>query len=207
MTLRKRRSASTLVLWGILLLCLAGVVGGFLRSRKAPAPVQVSAQSLLRYGTAPAFLLTDQDGQPFDSARLKGKVWIADFIFTSCAGTCPEMSGKMARLQNRLNRDIQLISVSVDPGRDTPPVLASYARRFKAEAGRWHFLTGDREKIAALVQQGFGLSLAEGGSPQEPVIHSIRFVLVDGNGVLRGFYDSTDPQALEQLVHDANVLG
>ena len=206
MRLRRNGSASSRALWGVLLLCLAGIIGGYLWSRRDPASVRVSTRTPLRYGSTPAFLLTDQNGQLFDSARLKGSAWIADFIFTSCAGSCPEMSRKMAQLQDRLGPAIQFVSISVDPDRDTPPALAAYAGRFKAQPGRWHFLTGDKEQIRTLVQEGFGLSLAEGGSPEEPITHSIRFVLVDRGGAFRGFYDSTDPKALAQLAHDANTL-
>ena len=154
----------------------------------------------------PTFTLTDQTGQSFGSESLKGRVWIADFIFTSCAGSCPQMTEKMAVLQRRLPAEIQFVSISVDPSRDSPPILAEYARRFGAQDQRWHFLTGSQTVITPLVAQGFRLSIAEGGSPEEPITHSIRFVLIGRDGTIRGYYDSTDPKTVEQLKQDAVAL-
>ena len=158
------------------------------------------------YGQVPAFQLTDQAGQPFTSGSLKGRAWIADFIFTSCAGTCPQMTARMASLQAKLPPAVQLVSISVDPQRDTPQVLAEYAGRHGADPARWRFLTGDPGRIAPLVSQGFRLSYAEGTDPVEPIIHSVRFVLVDPSGAIRGYYDSTDPAQVERLVRDATLL-
>jgi len=154
----------------------------------------------------PRFTLTDETGRPFENGALKDRVWIADFIFTSCAGSCPQITQKMRLLQKRLPEKIQFVSISVDPTRDTPPVLAEYARQAGAQAGRWHFLTGSPSMIGSLVQEGFHLSVAEGGGPQEPVIHSIRLVLVDAEGRIRGYYDSTDLKSVEQLIRDALQL-
>src|SRR5207244_837513 len=108
---------------------------------------------------------------------LRGKIWIADFIFTSCAGTCPMMSAQMRKLQDSLPADIRLVSFSVDPGRDTPAVLASYATHFGAEPQRWVFLTGDRQALYDLSIKGFKLALDDTqGSETEPITHSSRFV-------------------------------
>jgi protein SCO1/2 len=210
------RALRATFLWLILWLSLAGILGSFLWNQLHPpagsarlsgqAPTPKPALQPLGYGAAPAFVLTDQNGQPFDSERLKGSVWIADFIFTSCTGSCPEMSRRMSILQDRLEPEIQLVSISVDPARDTPAALFEYASRYRAQPGRWHFLTGEREAIAQLVQKGFKLSFAEGGSAEEPITHSVRFVLVDREGILRGYYDSTDPKAFEQLIRDARGL-
>ncbi|MBI3615392.1 MAG: SCO family protein [Candidatus Omnitrophica bacterium] len=188
------------ILWGILLLVMTGVV---LRS----SIVRPSPLILPTLTQVPPFQLIDETGQPFQSAALKNHIWIADFIFTSCAGQCPQMTEKMLLLQRRLPAGIHLVSISVDPARDTPEVLEAYARHNRAEAGRWHFLTGSPEVIGPLVQQGFRLSYAEEGENlMEPVTHSTRFVLVDPEGWIRGYYDSTDPKALEQLIREAVQL-
>ena len=157
-------------------------------------------------GSVPSFILIDQTGQPFDGESLRNRVWIADFIFTSCAGSCPQMSEKMAALQRRLPPEIQFVSISVDPSRDSPPILAEYARRFGAQGQRWHFLTGSPTLITPLVAQGFRLSIAEGADPQEPITHSTRFVLIGRDQTIHGYYDSTDPKAVEQLIRDARAL-
>ncbi len=205
-------------LWSLLIAAIAGILMAFAlspstrpfvlrRAQHERDPLTLSLSKGERI-PAPSFQLTDQTGRPFDSSILKGRVWIADFIFTSCAGTCPGMSSKMALLQQRLPPEVLLLSISVDPERDTPPVLAEYARRFGAQPGRWFFLTGPREEIHRVAQQGFRLSVAEGGSPEEPVIHSVRFILVDRQGAIHGYYDSTEPAQLEQLLSDAGtVLG
>ncbi len=167
-------------------------------------PAQSAALPVLK--EVPPFTLTDSTGTAFHSASLKGMPWIADFIFTSCAGTCPQMSERMRALQGRLPREVRLVSISVDPDRDTPTVLTQYAARYQAQPDRWIFLTGQKGAIQSLVQEGFRLSVAEGLDPGEPIAHSVRFVLVDGAGRIRGYYDSTEPKALKQLVRDALQL-
>jgi len=188
-------------LWAILLSAIAAVFAAAFLLRQTPheqaAPTRI---------TAPSFSLTDQVGRSFDSRILRGHVWIADFIFTSCAGSCPRMSEQMALLQKRLPDAIQLLSITVDPKRDSPAVLAKYAHQYSARGERWHFLTGPADDIEKIAQKGFRLSVAEGGSPEEPVTHSVRFVLVDRAGVIRGYYDSTEPAQFEQLIRDAGAL-
>lgn len=197
--------------WSFLVLVIAGILVSFMLSLSKHEPATVSAPVTVRQAPAdrpqaPSFLLTDQFNRPFDSASLKGQVWIADFIFTSCGGACPPMTQKMAQLQQKLPAAVKLVSVTVDPARDTPQVLAEYGAGYGAQPDRWFFLTGPAEQIFPLIQKGFRLSVAEGGSPEEPVTHSSRFVLVDRSGGIHGYYDSTDPAQFERLVQDAAAL-
>ena len=200
------------ILWFFLFSVIVGVLGALAWSRlRSPAPVPKTPPP--SYGAAPYFLLTDQEGRSFDSGSFQSRVWIADFIFTSCAGTCPGMSAKMAELQHHLPLDLLLVSFSVDPKRDTPAVLAEYARRYGAQPGRWFLLSAtgvdiqnDPELLYRFVQHGFGLSAAEGESPEEPIVHSVRFVLVDRTGQIRGYYDSSEPAQFEKLIRDAGTL-
>lgn len=193
-------------LWVLLLLSIGAALGLYAWQQQ-PLPPELSSPAALPFSAViPEFQLTDSQGRPFGSPSLQGRVWIADFIFTSCAGACPLMSSHMADLQKQLPPEIHLVSVSVDPVRDTPDRLAAYAQRYQADPARWHFLTGDPARISVLVQQGFYLSVAEGTDPAEPITHSQRFVLVDGQGRIRGYYDSTDPKMLEQLRRDAGSL-
>lgn len=195
------------LLWTVFSLATLGALGGFAVSRFSLPPAHLTlAAPPQPLRQAPEFRLIDQDRRPFSSETLRDRVWIADFIFTSCAGTCPEMSRKMSGLQAKLPAQIQLVSFSVDPVRDSPEALNAYAKRYKAQTGRWHFLTGSPRTMAQLVQQGFALSIAEGGRPEEPITHSVRFVLVDAEGKIRGYYDSTEPQSLEKLQQDALAL-
>lgn len=164
-----------------------------------------SARLLPSLGQAPNFQLTNQNKEPFASDKLAGKVWIAGFIFTNCAGPCPLISSRMADLQKPLeNTDVQLVTFTVDPERDTPEVLHEYARRLKAEPGRWTFLTGSPAAINELSRQGFKLAL-EPGADDGPV-HTTRLVLVDRGGVIRGYYDALAADAVARLLADSNQL-
>ena len=160
------------------------------------APV---AEPLPVLSEVPAFELTDSGGKPFSREQLKGKVWVADFIFTTCAGPCPIMSKNLAGIQRSylLEQGIDFVSVSVNPEYDSPAVLTEYARRFKADTGRWHFLTGPREKIQDLALTGFKI-----GSKENPIFHSTFFILVDGNFNIRGYYEGTNKEKIRQLFKD-----
>jgi protein SCO1/2 len=164
-------------------------------------------QPEIDYGAAPEFSLTDQNGKTVTRADLAGKVWIADFIFTNCAGTCPMLTDTMIRLQGALPKEVHLVSFSVDPGRDTPDVLAAYAAKVEADKDRWHFLTGEKEKLYDLSIKGFKLALEDtGGTDAEPITHSTRLVLVDKEGKIRGYYGGTDKEEMKKLFFDAMKL-
>lgn len=158
--------------------------------------------SLPELGQVPAFTLTAQDGAPFSSNVLKNRVWVGNFIFTSCHGPCPRMSSQMRTLQNELDSSVHLVSFTVDPDNDTPSALAAYARQFGADPQRWHMLTGPKDELNKLSYDTFHLSTT-GGAITE---HSTRFVLVDKRGRLRGYYDSSDPAALAELAQAAKAL-
>lgn len=160
-----------------------------------------------QYGTVPEFRLTNQNGQPFGSEELKGKVWISAFIFTNCPGPCPIISSRMAEMQKPLEQtDVQLVSFSVDPENDTPEVLREYAVRLRADTKRWTFLTGSTDTIYELTRGGFKLAV-QGASEENPQpIHATRAVLVDRHGNIRGYYDMLAADAVTKLLADANNL-
>ncbi len=155
------------------------------------------------YGKVPGFQLISQTGEPFDRTALNGKIWVADFIYTHCPGPCPRMSAQMRRVQTAVAAlpDVRLVSFSVDPERDTPTVLAEYATRYHAQPGRWFFLTGDQKALDALDRRAFMLGNVDG-----KLEHSTRFVLVDRQGRIRGYYgtDQDDPTA--RLIVDIRRL-
>ena len=155
------------------------------------------------YGHIPRFQLTDHHGQAFDSAQLRGKVWVADFIFTSCGGPCPRMSAHMRQVQRAAATlpEVRLISFTVDPATDTPPVLAAYARRYQAEPGRWYFLTGEQAALHHLGREAFKLHNVDGG-----LEHSTRLVLLDRESRIRGFYSSEEEGAVPRLIADMRRL-
>jgi protein SCO1/2 len=182
--------------------------------RFAPIFVVVSILSICgckadlpRYYALPDFSLTDQIGKPVTLRDLAGKVWVADFIFTNCAGTCPAMTDKMRKLQEAIPPQVKLVSFTVDPARDTPRVLAAYAQEHGANHDRWLFLTGDKQALYDVCIKGFKLPLdTEGGTPAEPIAHSTRFVLVDERGEIRGYYSGTEEDELKRLATDAKRL-
>ena len=153
-------------------------------------------------GQAPDFTLTERSGRSFSKSELLGKPWVADFIFTSCAGQCPLMSMEMRRLQGLFPKEsgLQFVSVTVDPDRDKPEVLADYANRYEADKDRWFFLTGEKNEINRVLKEFF-LSPVD-----QPAMHSVRFILVDQDGKIRGYYDSSEPAGIKQLIHDAKIL-
>jgi cytochrome oxidase Cu insertion factor (SCO1/SenC/PrrC family) len=193
-----------MLLWGLLVAVLVAVTAWALRTR-------LSAPDLPVLGQVPPFSLTDQRGETVTLDDLAGEPWIADFIFTRCTLSCPMMTTRMAELDDgRVPPEVRLVSFSVDPDHDTPEVLADYARAFGASQ-RWHFLTGPKKEILALAVEGFHLALEpeppEGTAPPaEPIAHSTRFVLVDGQGRIRGYYDGMTREGVEQLERDTALL-
>lgn len=184
-----------MALWGLLVLAMVGVVVGKLWPRRAPLPVWYPAAT---------FACVDQTAKPFSSQDLRGRAYVADFIFTHCAGICPQMTARMATLQHQLPPAVQLVSFSVDPERDTPAALKEYSETYKADPARWHFLTGEKEKMFAIARaMNLAARPAQG---EQPILHSEKLLLVDGDGDVRGFYDSTRPAEVQRLLADAARL-
>ena len=148
------------------------------------------------------FQLTDQNGKAVTDKSLKGKPTLIFFGYTHCPDVCPTSLFEISEVLRAMGKDadkVNAIFISVDPERDTPERLAEYAERFDVEPGRWIFLTGDKPQIRSLVQEGFHLGIDE-PSPEElaqgaeAVLHSTRFVLVDPQGRIRGYYDGNDDE-------------
>jgi protein SCO1/2 len=153
------------------------------------------------YGVVGDFALTDQSNQSFLSTNtLRGKVWIADFIFTNCAGPCPRMSAQMRQVATSLQdmQDLRLVSFTVDPARDTPEVLAKYAERYQAPPGVWFFLTGSQTTLNNLARNVFML-----GDVNGDLQHSTRFVLIDKKSRVRGYYLTSEDDAIPRVIADA----
>lgn len=159
------------------------------------------------YGAVSEWTLTDQDGRSFGSAQLRGKPYVVTFVFTSCPGVCPTITSTVRNLQTRLHArelDARLVTITVDPDHDTPEVLKAYARRYAADHATWTFLTGEREAIHRLVVADFKQALGDreptGSDPSVyDIMHSMKLVLVDGRGHIRGFYDM-DADSLARLL-------
>ena len=167
-------------------------------------------------GQVPDFSLIGSDGRALTQAQLAGGVWVADFIFTHCPGVCPVLSAQMSKLQHALPQAggdaVRLVSFSVDPANDTPEALRAYGERFGAEQGRWLFVTGQRDVLHALIGQGFHLAVADRPESENTdgeglITHSDRFVLIDKNLQIRGYYHGTDPESVQKLLQDIRELG
>lgn len=204
------KTASRLV-WAALLSVLAIVAAAGVAS-----VLQRSSDSgeLQVLGEIPDFSLTERGGRTVTLADLRGKIWVADFIFTRCGGICPLLTSRMAQLQKEIGLesapDLRFVSFSVDPAYDTPAVLREYARSHGAPEQSWLFLTGERDQLHRVIKDGFRLSVAEkegaDADPNEMITHSDRFVLVDSAGRIRGYYHGTDEESVARLRADLGRL-
>jgi protein SCO1/2 len=166
-----------------------------------------AASHLERLAPVPQFQLTAQDGTAVSNLDYKGKIWVANFIFTRCAGPCPVMTSRMAELNQSLGgkaKDVELVSITVDPEYDTPQVLKEYGERVGASPDRWKFLTGPKDQVDSVVMKGFLQALSR--EPSGMPIHSTRFVVVDRDGWMRGFLDGNDPELAQKLLMDIGDL-
>jgi protein SCO1/2 len=195
------------VIWKVTLILIPLVTLALLLWLRQLEVDALRQRTVSSYGTVPSFQLTNQNGQPFGSPQLVGKIWIVDFVYTTCPGPCPMISSRMSELQKPLEKtDVHLVSFSVDPEKDTPEVLRRYAERLQAEPGRWDFLTGSKSAIYKLSHDGFKLAVSDGSDAQGIPVHSTRMVLVDRHGQIRGYYDTTEPEAITKLLADTNHL-
>jgi cytochrome oxidase Cu insertion factor (SCO1/SenC/PrrC family) len=190
-----KRQMAVLYVAGMLSVALAGGAT-WLELRPPEKPLE-------RYRALPEFALTNQDGERVALDDLKGKVWLADFVYTTCPGPCPIISAHMARLDRTLPPEARMVSFSTDPQHDTPTVLKAYAKRFGA-GERWIFLTGPKDEIYDLIEHGFMLPIAAPAGAQ--IVHSTRIMLVDKTGAVRGFYDGTTSEPDAQILADVRRL-
>jgi protein SCO1/2 len=152
----------------------------------------------------PDFTLTAQDGREFLSAReLKGKVWLGQFIFTTCTGPCPRMATLMGRIQEatQASPDVRFVSFTVDPDNDTPVALAEFGKRHRADFSRWSLLTGSKSALHYLKREVFKL-----GDLEATLNHSTRLILVDRHMRVRAFPETDDPEKLAGIVANINSL-
>ena len=154
--------------------------------------------SLPDYGAAPKFILTDQSNKPFASEALAGKPWLASFMFTRCPDTCPLMSLKLGKLAKQI-QNINYVSFTSDPDFDKPEILDEFVKRGVGPKD-WIFLTGEKEELKKIAA-AFMLS-----APDNPGLHSSRFILIDRNGRIRGFYDSQSKEQMDALLIDVRGL-
>jgi protein SCO1/2 len=179
-------------------LALSGVPG-CVQPPREPPPVLAEL---------PAFHLVDHAGTETSKAMLAGRPFVADFIFTRCVAVCPALTSRMIKLARELPPEsrARLVSISVDPVHDRPDVLLGYMKRREISDPRWIFLTGERDEVWALIRNGFLLPVEEQDNEANPVLHSNRFALVDGEGRLRGTYEAFDEEAMKRLLADLAAI-
>lgn len=156
----------------------------------------------------PDFSLTNQDDGSVTGSILDNKITVVDFFFTTCPSICPIMSDELARVQNAFSSsdDIQILSITVDPDTDTPEVLRAYANEYNANTAQWQFLTGEKEHIYRTARCGFLLPVEDGDGSAEDFIHSDRFVLVDKDKRIRGYYEGTSREEVDRLIDRKSVV-
>ena len=161
------------------------------------------SQQLPKIGSIPQFEFIDSNGNTVTLNNLKGKVWVADFIFTTCTMACPMMTGNMNLVHKKFkkNDDVRLVSISVYPEYDTPDVLKEYASQYDADTEKWLFLTGDESSVKNIIKDGFKI-----GDFEEIIFHSEKFALVDKNGTIRAYYNGMKSDDMKQLKKDINAL-
>lgn len=199
------------VVWGFLLLVIGAIVGAFVWKQIQAG--EVSGKPLLVYGKVNDFSLTNQNDQTISLESLRGKIWIADVIFTRCPLQCIRMTKRMRQLQEALPKDepVQLVSMTADPEFDTPEVLKNYAQQYGAEQGNWWFLTGPKPEINRLAVESLKLVIyekkpGEREVPTDLFLHSTRFVLVDQQGQVRGWFDGEKDETKGELLRAVKTL-
>ncbi len=182
---------SRFILYGII-----AVIIVFLRFLNKPEPLPI-------IGKIPQFEMRDSRNESFGSNDLYGNIWVADFIFTTCAGPCPVMTTEMYKIHQTFINDpiVKTITYTVNPDYDTPEILSGYAERYNADTEQWHFLTAPYEDLQFIIKNGFKM-----GDIEEIVFHSTKFALVDGDMNIRGYYTGTEPDEVDKLIEDIKNL-
>ena len=204
----KPQTILTTVLWGCAVFGMFVFLALSSAKKKEADPIVALAASedkgLPVLFDLPKFKLLDQDGKDFTDEQLRGKPFVASFVFTHCAGPCPMMFARMAKMQTAVtNSDIKLVTFTVDPERDTPDVLKDKAKQLGAEPGRWFFLTGDKDSVHKLLKD---MLMPTPGPEDDPLMHTTAFYLFDAAGTCRGRYISTVTEQMDQLTRDAEAL-
>jgi cytochrome oxidase Cu insertion factor (SCO1/SenC/PrrC family) len=181
-----------------------GLAGSGTQSVLAAAPDSPEA-----FGEVQPFRLTERSGAEVTLETLRGRPWIASFVFTRCSGPCPRVSGSMKQLQRMLaGTDVRLVTFTVDPQYDTPAVLREYARLLDADAERWLFLTGPPEALMDVSEKSFQLPVErdELQPPGQLVTHKTLLTVVDRTGRIRGYYDGETDAGVQQAAARADFL-
>ena len=215
-----KKTTGSNLMWGVLVLMLAGVCIAFAMNQTPENPVQPAQQVRASFAvgrleiarSVPPFSFTDRSGKTVSRDDLSGNVWVASFIFTNCADTCPAMTARLQELSALIDGvdHVRLVSFSVDPERDSLKALNEYAGTYGITDPHWYFLRGERKEIIDLCVKGFSLAApVELEKDPDQLVHSSRFVLVDKTGRIRGLYKGTGlegRQSVAALQEDIRTL-
>ncbi|APU68002.1 SCO family protein [Christiangramia flava] len=170
--------------------------------------VDSTVQYVRKYHKIADFKLVNQNGDTITQDTYKGKIYVADFFFTTCLTICPIMTDHMVKIQEKTLDDpmVQLLSHTVFPVTDSVPVLKKYALEKGVVDSKWNLVTGDKKQIYELARKSYLATKTKGDGGKYDMIHTENFVLVDPDKRIRGFYDGTDPEAIDKLLHDIEVL-
>lgn len=178
----------------------------------------VSGPDLATIGTVPSFNFTDQNGKEVTNNTFKDKVYVVEFFFTTCPSICPIMTENMLKIQNEFfgNPKVGIASFSIDPEHDSAAVLKEYAENKGITKPQWHLLTGEKEKIFKLANEGFNLYVGDAPEVEGGFEHSGFFALIDQNGNIRSridengnpliYYDGLDDKGIQMLKEDIKKL-
>lgn len=196
------------LLGGVFVLLVAGaLVGGILAGGRPDVRLTPPFRKDLQVGP---FELVDQGGGRVTEAELRGRILVVSFVFTSCSVSCLQVSHNMARIQESLEgaNDVRMVSITVDPREDQPPVLRQFAAKFNADHRRWMFLTGEPARVHAVLRSSFLEVDGSGGYNPMPggYTDADRIAVVDGAGRVRGYVRGTQPEAVDQVLAAVNAL-
>lgn len=202
----KSQQTFRIALWTLLVLTLVAILGvavvNVVRHRGG------AEEALPVLGEVPTFELTASSGETVSREDLSGAPYAVDFVFTRCVTSCPVLTHRMRAVGEGLveGEDFRRVSISVDPGHDTPEVLRSFKEERRLPEP-WWFLTGEPAEVLALVVDGFHLAVEpDPGNPVDPIAHSTKLVLADGRHRVRGYYDGLDPEDVAALDQDLRRL-
>lgn len=173
-----------------------------------PELVDSTVQYVSKYHTISDFSFTNQNGKTITQKDYEGKIYVADFFFTTCGSICPKMTANMVEIQKAIlnNPKVMLLSHTVFPEIDSVPVLKKYALEKGVNDAKWNLVTGDKKTIYMMARKSY--LAVKLGKPEElyDMVHTENFVLVDDKKRVRGFYDGTDSEAMKKLIEDINFL-
>lgn len=160
------------------------------------------------YHQVPPFKFLNQDSVWVSEKDMAGKIYIADFFFTTCPTICPKMKTQLVRIYERYadNDQIRILSHTIDPEFDRPHVLKQYANRLQVQAPRWNMVTGDKQAIYTLGEKSYMVTAQEDKNEVGGFVHSGAFILVDKQRHIRGIYDGTKEEEVNHLIEDLEIL-